>query len=148
MPLSDQFYHDCLKALGGAREDAAMVLDDCGAVLFCNGEGATILDSTPEKLTGKHLSEFVHNIRLNAWTPGSNVAYASYTGRRNQWREYCVLGSMGQGISVELLLDVLVVNLRYLILLRVRTPARLAESREVPTARLVPLSRTTDIATA
>jgi PAS domain-containing protein len=128
--LSDRFYHDCLKALGGAGEDAAMVLDDRGHVLFCNGEGATVFNSTPDNLAGKHLSEFVLNIRLNAWTPGSNVAYATFTGRRNQWREYCVLDPTGQGFPVELLLDVLVVNLRYLILLWVRTPARRAGSRE------------------
>jgi len=120
--LSDQFYQDCLAALGGAREDAAMVLDDHGEVLFCNGTGAMIFSSTPEQLTGKHVSEFVLDARLNAGTPGSNVAYAAYTGRRNQWREYCVLDPAGRSFPVELLLDVLVVKLRYLILLWVRTP--------------------------
>ncbi|MFY9327343.1 MAG: PAS domain-containing protein [Georgfuchsia sp.] len=131
--LSDRFYHDCLRALGGRTADAAMVLDDCGQVLYCNGEGAKILDSTPDTVAGKHIGEFVLNMRLNAWTPGSNVAYATFTGRRNQWREYCVLDSNGRGFPVELLLDVLVVNLRYLILLWVRKPARQACARTMPT---------------
>ena len=39
--LSDQFYHDCLTALGGAGEDAAMVLDDRGHILFCRSEEHT-----------------------------------------------------------------------------------------------------------
>lgn len=142
--LSDQFYHDCLAALGGAGQDAAMVLDDRGQVLFCNDKGATLFNRAPDKVEGKHLSEFVLNIRLNAWTPGSNVAYATFTGRRNQWREYCVLDSTGQGFSVELLLDVLVVNLRYLILLWVRTPARRAGSKELPASRLLPVSGTSN----
>lgn len=121
--LTGKFYQDCLAALGDGGKDAAMVLDDHGHVLFCNREGATIFDGTPDKLAGKHLSEFVVNIRLNAWAPGGNVAYATYIGRRNQWREYCVLDSTGRSFPVELLLDVLIVNLRYLILLWVRTPA-------------------------
>ena len=131
--LSHRFYHDCLKALGGKGDDAAMVLDDRGEVLFCNGAGAKILDATSDSIAGKHIGEFVLNMRLNAWTPGSNVAYATFTGRRNQWREYCVLDSNGRGFPVELLLDVLVVNLRYLILLWVRKPARQACARERPT---------------
>ena len=142
--LSDKFYRDCLTALGGSRAEAAMVLDDRGQVLFCNGEGATAFNSTPCKLEGKHLSEFVLNIRLNAWAPGSNVAYATFTGRRNQWREYCVLDSKGQGLPIELLLDVLVVNLRYLILLWVRTPARRTRSKELPDSRLLPISVTSN----
>lgn len=142
--LSSQFYQGCLAALGGAGEDAAMVLDDRGEVLFCNKEGAAIFGSSPAKLLGKHLSKFVLNIRLNAATPGSNVAYASFTGRRNQWREHCILDSTGRVYSLELLLNVLVVNLRYLILLWIRTPARLAGSRERPAERLLPGSGTSN----
>src|ERR1017187_9741649 len=85
--LSDSFYHDCLKGLGGAGEDAAMVLDDRGEVLFCNSAGATFLESKPDKLNGKHIREFVPNLRLGALTPGSNIAYATFTGRRNEWRQ-------------------------------------------------------------
>lgn len=133
--LSDRFYHDCLKALGGMEEEAAMVLDDRGEVLFCNSNGAKILNSTPNMIAGKHISEFVLNMRLNAWTPGSNVAYATFTGRRNQWREYCILDSNRRGFPVELLLDVLVVNLRYLILLWVRQPVRQAGASESPNGR-------------
>lgn len=124
--FTGQFFQDCLAALGGAKEDAAMVLNDRGEVLFCNSKGATIFNSPPDRLTGKHLSDFVLNMRLNVWTPGSNVAYAAYTGRRNQWREYCALDPSGRGLPVELLLDVLVVNLRYLILLWARAPAQRA----------------------
>ena len=122
--LSDRFYQECLTTLGGAAENSAMVLDDRGEVLFCNDEAAMIFNSTPEDLAGRHLNEFVLNIRLNAWSPASNVAYAAFSGSRNQWREYCVLDSHGEGFPVELELDVLTVNLRSLILLWVRTPAR------------------------
>lgn len=142
--LSNQFYQDCLAALGGAGEDAAMVLDDRGEVLFCNDEGATIFGSTPDKVAGRHLSEFVPNIRLNAWTPGNNVAYAAFSGRRNQWREYCVLDAKGQGFPVELLLDVLVVNLRYLILLWVRTPAKQTGSAKRSATKKLPDNRILD----
>jgi len=136
--LSDQFYLDCLNTLGDATEDAAMILDDHGEVLFCNCEGAAMLGKAPNQVAGSHISEFILNMRLNAWTPGSNVAYAAYTGSRDQWREYCVLDSAGRAFPVELLLDVLVVNLRYLILLWVRTPARPDGQKEWPTERQSP----------
>lgn len=132
---SDRFYLDCLKALSGVGEEAALVLDDSGQVLFCNDAGAAIFGRLPEGLAGKHISEFVPDTRLSTLSPGSNVAYAAYTGRRNQWREFCVLDATGHSFPVELLFDVLVVDLRYLIMLWVRMPARRAGFMEASSER-------------
>lgn len=140
--LSDLFYRDYLAALGGGEDFAAMVLDDRGEVLFCGSEEASILGIAPGELVGMHLSEIVPGIRLSAWSPGSNVAYASFIGRRNQWREYSVLGPTGQTHSLELLLDVVVVNLRYLILLWVRMPASRDGSMERSNTWQLPVSGT------
>lgn len=132
--LPQQFYIDCLAALEGANGDAAMVLDACGNVVFCNREGAMIFDRSPEELMGRHVGEFVSDTSLRAWTPGNNVAYAAYTGKRSQWRQYCVLDADGWSFPVELLLDVLVVNLRYLILLWIRAPAGKTVAKSHPGA--------------
>lgn len=132
LQLSDRFYQDCLNALGSKGEDAAMVLNDRGEVIFCNLQGAKILNRSPDIITGKHISEMVLNTRLNALTPGSNVAYASFAGRRNQWREYSVLESNGESYPVELLMDVLVVDLQYLILLWARKSVKRAHLVGVP----------------
>lgn len=127
--LPDAFYVDCLAALEGESGDASMVLDERGHVVFCNSEGATIFGVEPEELMGRHIEKFIPDTHLRMWTPGNNVAYAAYTGKRSQWRKYCVLDARGWSFPVELLLDVLVVNLRYLILLWIRMPEGAAVPR-------------------
>lgn len=122
--LSDRSYLDCLQAHSGVGEDAAMVLDDSAEVLFCNNAAAVVFATTPRELTGRHISEFVLDTRLSRTSPGSNVAYAAYSGRRNEWREYCVCDADGKSFPQELLFDVAVVNLRYLIMLWIRMPSR------------------------
>ncbi len=53
-----------------------------------------------------------------------NMAYARFAGKRNQWREYCVLDSCGCGSRLEILLDEMTVELHQLMLLWVRRPAQ------------------------
>lgn len=120
---SIRFYQDCLATFGSADEDATMVLDDYGKVLFCNPEAANIFGDELDDLLARHIKDFIPDVPLNPKAPGSNVANAAHAGGRNQWREYCVFNSRKETFPVELLLDVLVVDLRYLILLWVRIPA-------------------------
>ena len=74
-------------------------------------------------LLGKGVYEFVRDIRLSPAAPASNVAYAAHVGRNNRWRSYDIKDAEGKVTEVELMLDVAVVDLHYLILLRARRPS-------------------------
>ena len=121
-PLSRAFYQDCLRTHERPADAAGMVLNVRGEVLYCSEAAAEIFGNAPEQLEGKPLSEFVLNTRLRRRTPGSNVAYATFSGRRNEWRECCIFDGRGLSVAMELLLDVLAANLGYLILLWIRPP--------------------------
>lgn len=121
--LSPAFYQDCLRTQERAADGAAMVLNVRGEVLYCSEEAAEIFGNAPDQLEGKPLGEFVLNTRLRRRTPGSNVAYATFSGRRNEWRECSILDGDGRGLTMELLLDVVAANPGYLILLWIRPPS-------------------------
>lgn len=123
---SSQFYQDCLAQFGDTSKNPAMVLDDTGKVLFCSQHAADILGKGIDDLLKQPIKNFISDTPFNPNTPGSNVVNAAYAGRQNQWRKYCIFNnSMKQPFSVELLFDAFVVDLHYLILLWVRTPATL-----------------------
>jgi PAS domain S-box-containing protein len=124
LALDADFFDDCIRALSGPYRDAAMVLDETGRVLYCNPEGAALFGQGTEQLTGRQLSDFVLNSELDPWSPEKNMAYARFAGKRNQWREYCVLDSCGCGSRLEILLDEMTVELHQLMLLWVRRPAQ------------------------
>ncbi len=121
--LSPAFYQDCLRTHERAADGAAMVLNVRGEVLYCTEAAAEIFGNAPDQLEGRPLSEFVLNARLRRRTPGSNVAYATFSGRRGEWRECSILDGWGRNVTMELLLDVLAANPGYLILLWIRPPA-------------------------
>ena len=91
-------------------------------MLFCNREGALIFGHAPDALHGRDISDFVLNLNLNAWSPGQNLAYARFAGTRNHWREYCVLDAEGHGSRVEMLIDLMMVELRPVLLVWLRRP--------------------------
>ena len=128
--LGNDFYADCVQAFAGPQRDAALVLDERGKVLYCNRAGASIFGHAPDTLHGRDISDFVLNLNLNAWSPGQNLAYARFAGTRNHWREYCVLDAEGHGSRVEMLLDLMMVELRPLLLVWLRRP----ESKNGPSS--------------
>lgn len=128
--LGADFFADCIRAFAGPQRDAALVLDERGKVLYCNPEGASIFGHAPDQLVGRPLSNFVLNSELNAWSPAGNLAYAKFAGKRNQWREYCVLDAHGRGARVEMLLDTMVVELQPLLLLWLRRPGQVRRTIE------------------
>lgn len=119
-PHASLFYRDCIAALDGPGDAAAMVLDARGKVLFCNAAAADTVGFDGDELIGSYAGDFIPNLPFNPAAPGNNIAYAAYFGRRNQWRTYSVLDDQGNASKMDLLLDVVVVRLRYLILLWVR----------------------------
>lgn len=121
--VSKQFYKHCVVALH-APNKAAMVLDDCGKVLYCNDEASDLLNHQANDLIGLRMRDLVPELPLDAEAPESNVARVTNAGGKNRWLKYCILDATGASSSVEFMLDVLVVNLRHLILLGIRAPER------------------------
>ena len=118
--LPNEAYEDCLAALGSPRQEAVMLLNDRGRILFCNPEWESVGRCSADDIVGGNVRDFIPGLRLNPAAPGSNVAHATYSGRRNQWSRHDVLDGQGHRHDVELLLDVLMVDLNYLIVLRAR----------------------------
>jgi hypothetical protein len=118
-----RLFQHCIAALGGSSDIAALVLDDRGRVVFCNAEASAMFGQFPRDLLGKGVHEFIRDIRLNQAAPASNVAYAAHMGRNNRWQPYDILDAQGKASEVELMLDVAVVDLHYLILLWARRPS-------------------------
>lgn len=124
LALEAGFFDDCIQALSGPYRDAAMVLDETGRILFCNREGAALFGQGTDHITGRQLSDFVLNSELDPYAPDKNIAYARFAGKREQWREYCVLDHAGHGARLEMLLDEMTVDLHQLMLLWVRRPGQ------------------------
>ena len=126
LALEADFFDDCIRAFSGPYRDAAMVLDETGRVLFCNREGAALFGQGTDYLIGRQLSDFVLNSELDPYSPDKNMAYARFAGKREQWREYCVIDHTGHGVRLEMLLDEMTVDLHQLMLLWVRRPGHSA----------------------
>lgn len=117
--VSDDFYRDCIAALGCNGQEAALVLDDRGNVLFCSRECADLLSCDAEDILGRHITTFFPTLSLSAHAPGCNVATAAHWGRHNRWLP-CSASPECHGIDVELRLDTVLAGYRHLILAWVR----------------------------
>lgn len=124
---STRFYQHYLAKFGGTGEDIAMVLDDCGKVLFCSPKTTEIFGIETNRLITQPIRDLIPAVPFNTNSPGSNVVNAAYVGRQNQWQEYHILNHSRQASSlVELLFDVMMIDFRYVILLRARIPTVLS----------------------
>lgn len=150
-------YRECFRALGSGDDEATLVLDDHGNIVFCSPQCTALLASVPRAIVGRPIWNFIPELPLSASGAGSNVARASYWGRKNRWQQFELVTADQGSVPVDLRLDVLVVGYRYLILAWMRpvaelqcaarpklqpygnSPVRFAETRKFPMQEKAPL---------
>lgn len=134
---NESFLRDCLSVLDHGSVETALVLLDHGDILFCSARGESLLAGKRNDIVGHHIADFISGTSISPLAPGSNVVHANYWGRNNLWREHRLRDARGDESYVGVQLDVLAIDLTFLILVRIRPAKPRGESdQDVPAACL------------
>lgn len=107
---------------GFATEQATLVLDVEGTILFCDEAGAAMFGDRAANLSGRPIGSLIADLPFRAMTTGYNLAYVGFWFSHKPWQRYLGLNIDARPFPLEVSLRPLKLGRQRTFLLSLRRP--------------------------
>ncbi|MCK9381681.1 MAG: hypothetical protein M0P95_11555 [Sulfuritalea sp.] len=109
-------------------ECGTLVLDRGGKILGCGEFAEEIFRTSPARLLGRRISDFIAGLSLGRSSPSYSARYLDYLCTNGEWHKFDAKDAGGQRFTVELILSHGVAEGREVFFLTARRPGEQAGS--------------------